>query len=258
MPDSTPSSQYIAQPSSDAIAQPGQDTPEEFEPILDDVEVRILGCLLEKEILTPSLYPLTLNSLVLACNQRDNRDPVVQLTESEVHDGFSRLKHKGFARIIFRPEWRQPKHRHCLEEKLELDDQLRSILTVLLLRGPQTTGELKARTERLGGGFQAPDEISSHLLEAGNVSPPLFVLMPRLPGQKEQRWTQLLGKPADEAPTSAEHAVSAAPSSATADLEELINQVAGRVDAQSQQIEVLLERLARLEADLGLADEPQT
>src|ERR1700694_4820244 len=116
---------------------------------LTAAETRALGCLLEKQLATPNLYPLTLNSTVAACNQSSNRDPVATYDESEVAGALAGLREKGAARIVYGSGQRAEKDRHVLDEVWGLDDQHRAVLAVLMLRGPQTVGELRARTERL-------------------------------------------------------------------------------------------------------------
>jgi uncharacterized protein YceH (UPF0502 family) len=167
-----------------AIADP-------FEP----AEIRVLGCLLEKEVLTPDVYPMTVNALVTACNQTTNRFPVVRYGEHDVTTALVALRDRGITRIVYSPSNRAPKHRHVLPELLELDDGERAALTVLLLRGAQTVGEVKGRSERL---HPFPDlgaaEAALEALAARGVT----VRLPRRPGQKEERYAHLLAGPPDE------------------------------------------------------------
>ncbi len=163
----------------------------------DPVELRVLGCLIEKQRTTPDQYPLSLNSLRLACNQSTNRDPVVEYDEATIRRALDRLGRRGWTRLASGPGSRAAKFRHLFDEALRLDDEEISLLAVLMLRGPQTPGELKQRTERLHR-FEGLDEIEAvleHLAERELAEP-----LPRRPGQKEERYTQLLGEEATPAP----------------------------------------------------------
>jgi uncharacterized protein len=156
----------------------------------DAVEIRVLGCLIEKQRTTPDVYPLSLNSLRLACNQATNREPVVDYDEAEVAEALRRLALRGWTRLASGVGSRARKYRHLLDQELAVDDAELSVLAVLMLRGPQTPGELNQRCERL---HQFPDLASlgktlERLVEAGQVS-----RHQRLPGQKEDRYEQLLG-----------------------------------------------------------------
>ncbi len=153
---------------------------------LDQAELRVLGCLIEKQRTTPEQYPLTLNSLRLACNQTTNRDPVLRLEESEVHTAAQSLGTKGYARLATGPGSRTAKYRQLFQEALDLMPAEVSILAVLMLRGPQTAGELKTRTERL----YPVDDVRA-VLDA-LATKELVHLLPRQPGQREERWTHLL------------------------------------------------------------------
>ena len=165
---------------------------------LDLVEQRVLGSLIEKQRTTPEQYPLTLNSLRLACNQATNRDPVLQLEESEVRAAAQSLGTKGYARLATGPGSRTAKYRQLFQEALDLLPQEVSILAVLFLRGPQTVAELKTRTERLA----QIDDVRAVL--EGLDGKELVHLLPKQPGQREERWTHLLGETpsvaADDAP----------------------------------------------------------
>src|SRR6476646_2639123 len=115
----------------------------------DAVEIRVLGCLIEKQRTTPDAYPLSLNSLRLACNQTTNRDPVVSYEEPEIRDALERLGRRGWTRLASGPGSRAVKYRHLFDDAVGVDDEEISLLAVLMLRGPQTAAELRARTERL-------------------------------------------------------------------------------------------------------------
>ena len=157
---------------------------------LTDVEQRVLGCLIEKRWTTPDQYPLSLNALRLACNQSTNRDPITHYDEGQVRDAAQRLSKYGLARLASGAGSRATKYRHLAEEGLGLDREQLAILAVLLLRGPQTLGELKGRSDRM-----------AHLATLEDVSRVLGDLsgrgyaerVPRQPGQKEDRYRQLLG-----------------------------------------------------------------
>ena len=155
------------------------------------IEARVLGCLLEKELATPQYYPLTLNALTAACNQTSNRDPVTSYGESDVAGAVSTLREKGVVRVVHSPSNRATKYRHVLEEVWGLDDAHRAVLAVLLLRGPQTIGELRARTERLAP-FGSLHEVEEVVRLLGDREEPLARLMARQPGQKEARVAHLL------------------------------------------------------------------
>lgn len=166
---------------------------------LHPVEIRVLGALLEKEVTTPEYYPLTLNALVNACNQKSSRDPVVNYEEEAVQQALALLRHKGLAVRISGAGHRVEKYAHSLGERLNLGRRESAVLCVLMLRGPQTAGELRGRSERLHEFAEIADV--EHCLEAlSQRSPePLVASMPR------GRWCHLLGgmpDPAHEAPES--------------------------------------------------------
>ena len=151
----------------------------------DGAELRVLGALIEKQRTTPDTYPLSLNALRLACNQSTGRDPVVDYDEDTIRDAIARLVRRGWARLASGPGSRATKYRHLLDEALSLDGAQLSVLAVLMLRGPQTPGELRARTDRLHQ-FATLDELDT-LLEA-LAGRRLILRFDRRPGQKEARW----------------------------------------------------------------------
>jgi uncharacterized protein len=163
----------------------------------DAVEIRVLGCLIEKQRTTPDAYPLSLNALRLACNQSTNREPVVDYEEQAVVEALRRLALRGWSRLASGAGSRARKYRHLLDEAFGLDDAEVSLLAVLMLRGPQTPGELKQRGQRLHdfADLAAVHETLGRLVERGQVA-----RHERRPGQKEDRYEQLLG-PAGEART---------------------------------------------------------
>jgi len=157
----------------------------------DPVEIRVLGCLIEKQRTTPDVYPLSLNALRLACNQTTNRDPVVSYDEPTIRAALERLGRKRWARLASGAGSRAAKYRHLLDEALSLDGADLSLLAVLMLRGPQTPGELKQRTDRMHR-FDTLAEVE-HTLDA-LVDRELVTRLARRPGQKEERFAQLLGE----------------------------------------------------------------
>jgi uncharacterized protein len=157
---------------------------------LTDVEQRVLGCLIEKRWTTPDQYPLSLNALRLACNQSTNRDPVTHYDEGQVRDAAQRLSKYGLARLASGAGSRATKYRHLAEEGLGLDRDQLAILCVLLLRGPETPGELKTRSERMAHLASLAD-VERVLAELGDKG--YAERMARQPGQKEDRFRQLLG-----------------------------------------------------------------
>jgi uncharacterized protein len=159
------------------------------------VEIRVLGCLLEKQQTTPDAYPLTLNSLRLACNQSTNRDPVVDYDESTVREAAQRLGRRGWARMTSYHGSRSAKYRHLLDEELGLPPDERALLCVLMLRGPQTLGELKQRSERLHG-FADLASVQNALERL--TARELGRWLERRPGQKEARYTHLLEEDAPD------------------------------------------------------------
>ena len=162
---------------------------------LSPVEQRVLGCLIEKRWTTPEQYPLSLNALRLACNQSTNRDPVTDYDENTVRDAAQRLSKYGLARLASGHNSRATKYRHLAEESLGLDRQHLAVLSVLLLRGPQTPGELKQRSERMAPlpTLADVDRVLGELGELGYAT-----RLERRPGQKEDRYAQLLGGAGEE------------------------------------------------------------
>jgi len=156
----------------------------------DAVEIRVVACLVEKQRTTPDVYPLSLNALRLACNQSTNRDPVVDYDEGTVSDALRRTALRGWTRLTSGASSRARKYRHLLPEALGVDDGELAVLAVLMLRGAQTPGELKQRTERMQGfaDLAAVQEVLERLIEREYV-----VRHPRRPGQKEDRYEQVLG-----------------------------------------------------------------
>lgn len=209
-------------------------------PALSPEELRVLGCLAEKERATPQNYPLTLNALRLACNQTTGREPVVAYDDHTVESAVTSLKDKGLVRFVYSTSNRATKYRHILDERLALDSAELAALTVLVLRGPQTLGEIKGRTERLHPFVDlASVEVTLDRLAARDE--PLVMRLPRQPGQKEARYVHLLGRDADEALADAPTltAGSAAGHTGSAD----------RIVALEAEVETLREAIDQLRRD---------
>ena len=162
---------------------------------LDVIAVRVLGSLIEKQITTPDNYPLTLNALTAACNQTSNREPVLELDEATVLQSLEELARRSLVRAVQRSDSRVKRYRHLMAESLKLHPAETAVLCVLMLRGPQTAGEIKTRTARL---HDFPDlaHVDLTIQALITLSPPLVAQLPRRPGQKETRFAHLLsGEP---------------------------------------------------------------
>jgi uncharacterized protein len=179
---------------------------------LTEVETRVLGSLIEKDITTPDYYPLSLNALVNACNQKNNRDPVMTLDEAAVRQALNTLQERRFAGPAGGADSRVPKFEHRLQEVFNFDRREIAIVCVLLLRGAQTPGELRGRTDRMYR-FEALEDLVSTLERLAQREPPLVRILPRQPGTKESRYLHLFSgqppAPTDVAPVT----VTRAPSS---------------------------------------------
>ena len=159
--------------------------------ILDDREVRILGCLIEKEMTTPEYYPLSLNSLTNACNQKSNRNPVVAYDEAVIEQGLGSLQSKGLARKTHTAGSRVDKYLHALLDTFDLSKPEMAVLCELMLRGPQTAGELRSRAERMTP-FENLDKMDETLRGLQEHDPTLVLQLPRETGRKERRFIHLL------------------------------------------------------------------
>jgi len=166
---------------------------------LDPAEIRILGCLLEKERHTPEYYPLSLHALTTACNQSTNREPVVDYSEKLVQDTLYILRDKKVVTAVFGAGSRVQKFRHNLPDLFTLDPREIAVLTVLLLRGAQTVGEIRSRSERVAA-WNSLEEVETTLAALTGGDEPLVRTLPTRPGQKEQRHIHLLGSTPDEDP----------------------------------------------------------
>lgn len=210
---------------------------------LTPVQVRVLGCLMEKERTTPDNYPLTLNSLMAACNQTTNRHPVTRLEEATVSNALLNLRGMNLVRIVYSRSNRADRFRQVLDEAHGLDGGEAAVLCLLMLRGPQTASELRARSERLHP-FADQDDLDDALRRLARRDDPMVSRLERMPGQKENRWAQLLGGelPGAEAPSLA---ASAARAAAPAPSDGQVAAPASSVPAPTS------ERLAALEAEMA-------
>lgn len=207
-----------------------------MKPDLTPLEARLLGCLVEKELATPEYYPLTLNALVAACNQKNNRDPVLQLSTDEVSKGLAGLQYdKKLVGTYSGVGSRAVKYTHRLLETLGVDTPELAILCELLLRGPQTPGELRGRASRMHP-FASPAEVRAVLLALAARPEPYVVELPRAPGCKENRFAHAFGPLPDVAPAAAPAAVAHAPV---------------RPPPDSGRIHELERRIAELEAQIA-------
>jgi uncharacterized protein len=163
--------------------------------LLNPIEARVLGSLIEKDITTPDYYPMSLNALVNACNQKSNRDPVMGLDESSVAEALATLQEKRLAGPAGGADSRVTKYEHRLQEVFNFDRREIAVICVLLLRGAQTPGELRGRTERMYH-FESLDDVVATLGRLGQRQPPLAAVLPRQPGMKESRYMHLFaGEP---------------------------------------------------------------
>jgi uncharacterized protein len=190
-------------------------------------EIRVLGCLLEKQRTTPDAYPLSLNSLRLACNQSTNRDPIVDYDEAVVRDALHRLERRGFTRLASGAGSRAAKYRHLLEEALPMEPGEQALMCALMLRGSQTPGELKQRTERMHA-FADLSAVRGTLERL--IERELVLREDRRPGQKEERYAQLLQDDAEPDAASSTIATTAAGTSALEDLMERVSRLEREVD----------------------------
>ena len=215
---------------------------------LDPVEVRILGCLIEKQRTTPDVYPLSLNALRLACNQTTNRDPVVQYDEGTIREALHKLSQRRYTRLASGHTSRAYKYRHLLDEALELDAEELALLAVLLLRGAQTPGELKQRTDRMQG-FASLEAL--HDVLDGLIERELVLRLARRPGQKEERYVHRLSDDLEGGPPVAEEPeprVAAEPRSGR------LERLEAELGALRGEVEQLRAQLAGLREELGVSD----
>lgn len=205
---------------------------------LDPIEQRVLGSLLEKQQATPDYYPMTVNGILAACNQKSNRDPVMELTEDDVVDALDRLQHQV---LVWKVIGSRSVHwKHNVDSPWDLDAPGKALITLLLLRGPQTPGELRGRSERLFA-FGTPADVEEALRKLASGDEPLVVELPRQPGRKEPRWMHLIGG----TPDLGELAETAAPAITTrsAGLEPRVAQLEETVEKLSAEIRDLKTQL---------------
>jgi uncharacterized protein YceH (UPF0502 family) len=213
---------------------------------LSPIVTRVLGALLEKERTTPEYYPLSLNALVVACNQTTNRDPIVSYDERTVEESLDRLREKKLAMLVHTAGARVPKYRHTLLDIYNLDAREVALLCVLMLRGPQTPGELRSRTERMCGPMTLP-ELEKLLEELTRGEDPLVRVIPARPGQKEKRYVQLLsGEPESESST-----IAPAPASGWISDKSRIETLEAELTALKSELNALREDLADFKKSFG-------
>ncbi len=224
---------------------------------LDAVEIRVLGALLEKEQTTPEHYPLTTNALIAACNQKTNRDPVTRLTETQVVEALDRMREDV---LVWRTEGaRVERWKQSVDRRWGLDRKSKAVMTLLLLRGPQTVGELKARSERMYG-FESVAEVEETLAALAEGFDALVAELPRQPGQRETRWTHL--ESAEGTGLGAEHAAEheTAPAPAATEegpvgrrspYDERLETLEAAVRELRSTVSTMEEQLRSLRADLG-------
>lgn len=238
--------------------------------LLDEIERRVLGVLMEKAFTSAEGYPMTVNSVTVGCNQKSNRDPVMELDEDTVWDALSRLKHRGLVmRILPPPGSRADKFKHLVADKWGWQSQQRAVMTELLLRGAQTPGELRTRCERMTA-FPDLGAVMQTLESLMSWQPPLVAALPRAAGQSATRYTHLLyaeGPPAGEGPASrTESGQGAAPATPAPGVSETqarapaasgapsvaeLAALPALVEELRSELAALRERVARLESELG-------
>lgn len=201
---------------------------------LSALEARVLGSLIEKSQTTPDYYPMTLNALTSACNQSSNREPVTTYSPGDVEDAMRSLREKDVARSVRTSGSRAMKHRHDIENRLVIDGPSAALLAVLMLRGPQTVGELRTRTERYHD-FTDLDAVEHALATMADDDPALVRQLPRQPGQKEARWIQLLTD-GDVQKPAIQQSAPAAPASAEPALEQRVSDLERRLTEIEQQL----------------------
>ena len=200
--------------------------PEALDGPLTDLHQRVLGSLAEKEATVPDTYPMTLRGLQTACNQKNNREPVTDHSEDEIQAALDELKAQHLVRFVYASHGaRSTKYRHVLDEQLGLDAAELALVTVLLLRGPQTLNELRTRSERAHA-FSGNDEVAAALESLAARSEAVVVQLPRQPGQKETRWAHLLGDGPDQREGTATPTISFGPAGLETRVAELEERVA--------------------------------
>ena len=214
---------------------------------LTSIEARVLGSLIEKDITTPDYYPLSLNALVNACNQKNNRDPVLTLDEESVRQALGSLQEKRLAGPAGGADSRVTKYEHRLQEAFNFDRREIAILCVLLLRGAQTPGELRGRTERVYR-FEALDDVQSTLQRFMDREPPMVAVLPRQPGTKESRYVHLFSEENIVAANSSGE-VLPAPAKSTDFAQQRIANLESEVSSLKREMAELRQQLADFRAE---------
>ncbi len=217
------------------------------EPItLTSAQARVLGALVEKEVTTPDYYPLSLNALINACNQRSNREPVMNLDEEDVRQALHGLEDKRLAGRARSADGRVAKYEHWLGEAFNFSRAETALLCVLLLRGPQTPGELRGRTERLHS-FEEIADVLAGIQKLMDREPPLAAVLPRLPGTKEARYAHLLSGPVENLQIAAiEMASGHDPSTGDGSVQQRIESLESLVNELRQQVAALSQKIDSL------------
>ena len=218
---------------------------------LNELERRVLGVLIEKSLGQPDYYPMTLNAVVAACNQKQNRDPVMQLDDETVAHTLNTLKDRGLVALVLpAPGGRTNRYRHDIENKLGWQKRQRAVMAELLLRGPQTSGELRTRCTRLFP-FESLEAVSIVLESLEQYDLPMVATLPRAPGQSAVRYTHLL-YPEGEAPTAKSETAATQPAPATdaANVQSQVNSVWAELASLRETVADLQERLATIEKQL--------
>ncbi len=213
--------------------------------ILDDREMRILGCLIEKELTTPEYYPLSLNSLTNACNQKSNRNPMVSYEETFVQEGLDSLQAKGLARKTLTSGSRVDKYLHTLLDRFDLSKPEMAVICELMLRGPQTAGEIRSRADRMSS-FENLAVAEETLRGLMDHEPALIILLPREPGRKERRYTHLLSATSNNVADDADQ--QAEPSVLQVSADERINRMEKEIAELRNEIEELKLAFAEFRA----------
>lgn len=214
--------------------------------VLNDTEVRVLGCLIEKELTTPEYYPLSLNSLTNACNQKSNRNPMVSFDEADVAQALKGLQEKGLASKTLTAGSRVTKYLHKLLDKFDLSRQEIAIISELLLRGPQTIGEIRTHAERMSP-FGGLEEVEKNLQSLMDYNPELVERLAREAGRKECRFAHLFSGRTSHA-LSAPSAEQAAPQPT---LQERTTRLEGELSGLRSELEELKQAFAEFKAQLG-------
>ena len=210
--------------------------------ILTDIEARVLGSLIEKQVTTPEYYPLTLNALTLACNQKNNRQPVTSYAESQVADAVESLREKNLAYVFYGSTSRVPKYKHVMPDVMHLSPPETALMCVLMLRGAQTPGELRGNASRLHE-FSSLEEVEGILNGLITHEPePLVVRLPRQPGQKEVRFVHLLSGEIDVDALAAEMERGPVATSSRRGSSEQIERLEQKVDALAAEVEKLKDQ----------------